>query len=93
MKQKKFKAEKKPTEEELKKNRQQKKKELKKSRQQVDRKDMFDVISRSKQVWEELRRYGSGAVCPGLMVLVCREWSDGPGLWVRSEGLGLWVLV
>lgn len=51
-----FKAEKKPTKEELKKNRQQKKKELKKSRQQAERKDMFDIISRSKQVWGDLRR-------------------------------------
>lgn len=51
-----FKAEKKPTKEELKKNRQQKKKALKKSRQQAERKDMFDIISRSKQVWGDLRR-------------------------------------
>ncbi|XP_013883913.1 pumilio homolog 3 [Austrofundulus limnaeus] len=56
VKKRRFKAEKKPTQEELKKNRQQKKKELKKSRQQADRKDMFDIISRSKQVWGELRR-------------------------------------
>ncbi|KAM4527913.1 pumilio homolog 3 [Odontesthes bonariensis] len=47
---------KKLTEEELKMNRQQKKKELKKSRQQADRKDMFEIICRSKQVWESLRR-------------------------------------
>ncbi|XP_017295970.1 pumilio homolog 3 isoform X2 [Kryptolebias marmoratus] len=51
-----FKAEKRPTKEELKKNRQQKKKELKKNRQQAERKDMFDIICRSKQVWGELRR-------------------------------------
>ncbi|XP_069562358.1 pumilio homolog 3 [Brachyistius frenatus] len=44
------------TREELKKNRQQRKKDLKKSRQEVDRKDMFQIICRSKQVWEELRR-------------------------------------
>ena len=48
---------KKLTEEELKMNRQQKKKELKKSRQQADRKDMFEIICRSKHVWESLRRY------------------------------------
>ncbi|XP_072228164.1 pumilio homolog 3 isoform X3 [Leuresthes tenuis] len=47
---------KKLTEEELKMNRQQKKKELKKSRQQADRKDMFEIICRSKHVWESLRR-------------------------------------
>ncbi|XP_037548335.1 pumilio homolog 3 [Nematolebias whitei] len=51
-----FKAEKKPTKEELKKNRQQKKAALKKSRQLAERKDMFDIISRSKQVWGDLRR-------------------------------------
>uniref|UniRef100_H3AIF3 Pumilio homolog 3 n=1 Tax=Latimeria chalumnae TaxID=7897 RepID=H3AIF3_LATCH len=33
-----------------------KKKELKQSRQQYDRKNSFDVILRSKQIWESLRR-------------------------------------
>ncbi|KAG7235619.1 hypothetical protein INR49_002429 [Caranx melampygus] len=51
-----FKPKKELTEEELKKNRQQRKKDLKKSRQQVERKDMFQIICQSKQVWEELRR-------------------------------------
>ncbi|XP_026154227.1 pumilio homolog 3 [Mastacembelus armatus] len=44
------------TKEELKKNRQQRKKELKKSRQQADRKDMYQIICHSKQVWGDLRR-------------------------------------
>ncbi|XP_034047830.1 pumilio homolog 3 [Thalassophryne amazonica] len=42
--------------EELKKNRQQRKKDLKKSRQQAERKDMFQIICQSKQVWGTLRR-------------------------------------
>uniref|UniRef100_A0A7N8WNC4 Pumilio RNA-binding family member 3 n=1 Tax=Mastacembelus armatus TaxID=205130 RepID=A0A7N8WNC4_9TELE len=45
------------TKEELKKNRQQRKKELKKSRQQADRKDMYQIICHSKQVWGDLRRF------------------------------------
>lgn len=54
-----FKAEKKPklSKEELKKNGQQRKKELKKSRQQAERKEMFEIICRSKQVWGDLRKY------------------------------------
>ncbi|XP_022058739.2 pumilio homolog 3 [Acanthochromis polyacanthus] len=44
------------TKEELNKIRQQKKKDLKKSRQQAERKDMFEIICQSKQVWGELRR-------------------------------------
>lgn len=44
------------TEEELKKNRQQRKKDLKKSRQEAERKDMFQIICQSKQVWGDLRR-------------------------------------
>uniref|UniRef100_A0A7N8WJQ8 Pumilio RNA-binding family member 3 n=1 Tax=Mastacembelus armatus TaxID=205130 RepID=A0A7N8WJQ8_9TELE len=40
----------------LSKNRQQRKKELKKSRQQADRKDMYQIICHSKQVWGDLRR-------------------------------------
>lgn len=52
-----FKPKKELTEEELKKNRQQRKKDLKKSRQQAERKDMFQIICQSKQVWEDLRRY------------------------------------
>lgn len=43
--------------EELKANRQQRKKELKRSRQQAERKDMFDIICKSKQMWGQLRRY------------------------------------
>lgn len=42
--------------EELKANRQQRKKELKRSRQQAERKDMFDIICKSKQMWGQLRR-------------------------------------
>ncbi|XP_072514959.1 pumilio homolog 3 [Salminus brasiliensis] len=34
----------------------QKKKELKQSRQQNDRKDMFPIVIRAKQVWETIRR-------------------------------------
>ncbi|XP_023145225.1 pumilio homolog 3 [Amphiprion ocellaris] len=44
------------TKEELNKIRQQKKKDLKKSRQQAERKDMFEIICQSKQVWGQLRR-------------------------------------
>uniref|UniRef100_A0A3P9I4M6 Pumilio homolog 3 n=1 Tax=Oryzias latipes TaxID=8090 RepID=A0A3P9I4M6_ORYLA len=44
------------SEEELKKNRLQRRKELKRSRQQASRKEMFEVINQSKQVWEDLRR-------------------------------------
>ncbi|RVE65432.1 hypothetical protein OJAV_G00116450 [Oryzias javanicus] len=44
------------SEEELQKNRLQRKKELKRSRQQAARKEMFEVINQSKQVWEDLRR-------------------------------------
>ncbi|XP_027881673.1 pumilio homolog 3 isoform X2 [Xiphophorus couchianus] len=43
------------TEEELKK-RLQKKRELKNNRQQAERKEMFDIISRCKAVWGNLRR-------------------------------------
>lgn len=45
------------TEEELKK-RLQKKRDLKNNRQQAERKEMFDIISRCKAVWGNLRRYG-----------------------------------
>ncbi|XP_024917725.1 pumilio homolog 3 isoform X2 [Cynoglossus semilaevis] len=44
------------TKEELKLNRQQRKKDLKQSRQQAERKDMFLIITQSKQIWAELRR-------------------------------------
>ncbi|XP_074545810.1 pumilio homolog 3 [Halichoeres trimaculatus] len=44
------------TKEELKQNRQQRKKDLKNSRQQAERKEMFEVISQAKKVWEDLRR-------------------------------------
>ncbi|XP_016520177.1 pumilio homolog 3 isoform X1 [Poecilia formosa] len=45
-----------PTEEELKKKRLEKKRELKNNRQQAERKEMFDIISRCKAVWGNLRR-------------------------------------
>ncbi|KAM7369352.1 hypothetical protein PAMP_013626 [Pampus punctatissimus] len=51
-----FKPKRELTEEELKKNRQQRKKDLKKSRQEAERKDMFQIICQSKQMWGDLRR-------------------------------------
>ncbi|CAL9683265.1 unnamed protein product [Knipowitschia caucasica] len=42
--------------EELKATRQQRKKDVKKNRQQAERKDMFDIICQSKQIWGQLRR-------------------------------------
>uniref|UniRef100_A0A8D3C2A1 Pumilio RNA-binding family member 3 n=1 Tax=Scophthalmus maximus TaxID=52904 RepID=A0A8D3C2A1_SCOMX len=52
-----FKPKKEMTKEELKQNRQQMKKDLKKSRQQAERKDMFQIICQSKQMWGDIRRY------------------------------------
>ncbi|XP_035464569.2 pumilio homolog 3 [Scophthalmus maximus] len=51
-----FKPKKEMTKEELKQNRQQMKKDLKKSRQQAERKDMFQIICQSKQMWGDIRR-------------------------------------
>ncbi|XP_072309956.1 pumilio homolog 3 [Eucyclogobius newberryi] len=42
--------------EELKATRQQRKKDVKKTRQQAERKDMFDIICKSKMIWGQLRR-------------------------------------
>lgn len=52
-----FKPKTRMTKEELKLNRQQRKKELKMNRQQAERKDMFEIICKAKQVWGNLRRY------------------------------------
>ncbi|KAK7896052.1 hypothetical protein WMY93_021377 [Mugilogobius chulae] len=46
---------KKLSKEELKATRQQRKRDVKKSRQQAERKDMFDIICQSKQIWGQLR--------------------------------------
>ncbi|XP_054878237.1 pumilio homolog 3-like [Poeciliopsis prolifica] len=45
-----------PTAEEEQKKRLQKKRELKNNRQQLERKEMFDIISRCKELWGNLRR-------------------------------------
>ncbi|XP_055009925.1 pumilio homolog 3 isoform X2 [Boleophthalmus pectinirostris] len=47
---------KKLSKEELKATRQQRKRDVKKNRQQAERKDMFDIICQSKQIWGQLRR-------------------------------------
>lgn len=44
------------TKEELKATRQQRKKDVKRFRQQAERKDMFDIVSQSKNIWGQLRR-------------------------------------